>query len=274
MRISKAVVAVTTAFCFSLPIAGSILLVGSQFHPPAHVAVEAKGAGTAIGRPAFVREEVESFWEKWSDPVAQGTLGLIVVTGLLAIFTYRLYRTAVTSSREARDASKEALDSAKETTRRQLRAYPGITGADIRIYGNDVKIGLKVQNFSTTPAYKFKYAIGALVCELEATDGVLEAVESESVWDMAPRSTTTMKCELTLSGRDETLSVVRGQKVIVIAGRADYEDAFDGKRWITFRYRTIPFFVEKVEMFQPDGTYRPVLVQVCTEPEAIEYDSN
>jgi hypothetical protein len=83
-----------------------------------------------------------------------------------------------------------------------------------------------------------------------------------------------MKCGFRLSGRDETASVVRGEKVIVIAGRADYEDAFRCKRWIKFRYRTISFSMKKIEIFQPDGTYGPVNVQVCTEPEAIEYDSN
>jgi hypothetical protein len=152
--------------------------------------------------------------------------------------------------------------------------YPGIIGADIRMFGNDVKIRLTVRNFSTTPAYKFKYAIGARVCELDQTDGALEAVESESVWDMAPRSTTTMKYEFALSGRDEKTSVIRGQQVILIAGRADYEDAFGGKRWIKFRYRSIPFLSERTPVFHPDGTNRPVTVEVCTEPEAIEYDSN
>ena len=48
-------------------------------------------------------------------------------------------------------ATRSLVKGAEEATRRSLRAYPGITGADIRIYGNDVRIRLTVQNFSTTP---------------------------------------------------------------------------------------------------------------------------
>jgi hypothetical protein len=152
MRISKAVIFIVAALCVGLPIAGSILLVGSQFHPPAHVeTVEGKVAG----RPAFVKEEPESYLEKWRDPVAQATLGLIGVTGLLAIFTYLLFRSAVDTARESKEASGQALAASTAHTEMLVkidRAFLTGGGPSGDINGRKV-FRLEVANYGKTPAF-------------------------------------------------------------------------------------------------------------------------
>jgi hypothetical protein len=143
MRVSKAVTLIVAALCVGLPIAGSILFVGLQFHPPAPVEkVEAKetGVGTearaGTGRPAFVKEEVESYLEKWrDDPVAQSTLGLVVVTGILAFFTYRLFKSTRDMAVETKVASDKALAASTDATNtlvRVERPYVTVGGEYLR----------------------------------------------------------------------------------------------------------------------------------------------
>jgi hypothetical protein len=125
MRISKAVVAVAAALCFGLAIGGSILLVGWQFHPPSHAEkIEVKVAG----RPAFVQEEPESYLEKLVDPI-------FLVTGPLALFTYRLFKSTADLARDTRKASKKALAAstkATETLARIERPYVTAGGEYLR----------------------------------------------------------------------------------------------------------------------------------------------
>jgi hypothetical protein len=108
MRISKAVIFIVAALCVGLPVGGSILFVGLQFHPPAHVEkVEVKAAG----RPAFVKEEPESYLEKWLyDPVAQATGALAVVTLLLFMSTAKMARDAKATGDKALAASTDATN--------------------------------------------------------------------------------------------------------------------------------------------------------------------
>jgi hypothetical protein len=251
--------AIGAALAVGLPLGWGL----SQFHRSSQLTHREMSSHATQSGPTYVVREAETYLDKLADPVTIATLILCGITGALAWYTRGLFGE---TSRIAKDT--------KISSERQLRAYPGITGADIRFLSNTVSVRLKVQNFSTTPAYKFRYAIVAEVCERRVIDGFKKPVERRSVWDMAPHSTTTMKCYCSVSGPDERTSVIGADKVIIISGRADYEDAFCNKRWIKFRYRTILFRTEKVQRLTPDGTLREMIESVCTEPEAIDYDSN
>jgi hypothetical protein len=135
MQLSKALTFIVAALCVGLPIGGSILFVGSKFHPPAHDAKTETGAG----RPAFVKEEVEGYLEKWiGDPVAQGTLGLVLVTGVLAFFTYRLFKSTRDMAAETKVASDKALAASTKATETLVsveRPYVTVGGEYKRLAG-------------------------------------------------------------------------------------------------------------------------------------------
>ena len=111
MHVKKASVVVVAALCAGLAIAGAILLVGLQFHPSSH------GGDHAAGRPAFVKELPASYADAWIDPIVLATISLLIVTGLLAIFTYLLYSTASETARQAKEASAAALEASTEATK-------------------------------------------------------------------------------------------------------------------------------------------------------------
>lgn len=111
MHAKRVATTIVAATCTGLAIGASILIVGLQFHRSSHV-----GEHTA-GRPAFVKELPESYAEARTDPVALATLGLVIVTGLVPIFTYLLYRNAAEAARDAKEASAAALKASTEATR-------------------------------------------------------------------------------------------------------------------------------------------------------------
>lgn len=156
MQLSKAVTFIVAALCVGLPIAGSILFIGSKLHLPSAPGVVTHSPQHAPGRPAFVKAEVESYSEKWvTDPVAQGTLGLVLVTGLLAIFTYRLFKSTRDLARDTRVASAKALVASTDATKtlaNMERAY--LTGGgDIEYIGLRRGFRVDVANYGKTAAY-------------------------------------------------------------------------------------------------------------------------
>lgn len=157
MRIRKVVAAVAMALSFGFAIGGPLYLVGSQFHKSAHAA----GDHEAKGRAAFVKGEPESYLEKWADPVAIATLLLFGVTGLLAIFTYRLFRSAVIAASEAKDSASKALDASIAHTEMLVKIERGFLagGGPCRDHpstGQKV-FRLEVANYGKTPVFLCHY---------------------------------------------------------------------------------------------------------------------
>jgi hypothetical protein len=149
---------VVAALCFGLPIAGSIYLVGSQFHAPSRI----ETGDHRPGRPAFVKEE-DSHLEKWIDPV-------VIVTGILAFFTYLLFRRTADLARDTRKAGAEALvasTKATETLVRIERPYVTVGGEYKRILeglvlvtrGDQRYFRLEVGNYGKTAAVLTAFSV-------------------------------------------------------------------------------------------------------------------
>ncbi len=160
MRISKAVTFIVAALCVALPISGSILFVGLQFHPPSHVAVEAKVAG----RPAFVKEEPDGYWEKLIDPIVLATIGLAIVTYLLFMSTAKMARDAKATGDRALTASTDATN----TLVRIERPYVTVGGEYKRVglpailfitSGNQTYFRLEMGNYGKTAAVLTAFSV-------------------------------------------------------------------------------------------------------------------
>jgi hypothetical protein len=193
-----------------------------------------------------------------------------IATIFIALFTYILYRA---TNRQA-ELTREAIAHAESTAKRQLRAYPGITGATIDIIEGQIRIAVVIENFSTTPAYKFRHAISHQFC---ATDGPVmgfkKTTHKDMQWDMAPHSKTTMRSSESI--REGTVLALRmGDLALIFWGRIDYEDAFGTHRYIDFQYRNGRFGERIIEVRGLGGLKEERVIPHCHEPEPIYYDSN
>ena len=149
MQARNAATIIVAAICVGLAIGGAILLVGLQFHRSSHVGEH------IAGRPAFVKELPESYAEAWADPVALATIGLVIVTAVLATFTYLLYSSAAETARDAKEASAKALDASTRATQTLVnleRAY--LTGGgDVEWISGQRCFRVEVANYGKTAAY-------------------------------------------------------------------------------------------------------------------------
>ena len=195
-----------------------------------------------------------------------------LATAVIAAFTITLWLTSRGQLREL----KRSIDSSEESSQRELRAYPGITGADIQFNGGRINIRLKVKNLTKTPANKFRYAITHEVGAASKTKGFKKPViNRRHKWDMAPGSTSTITDGSEIPA-PEKAKVIKGEEMVLfISGCIVYRDIFGVVRGIKFRYRTIPFKTDPLRVMATNG----ILMEVpqapsCPEPEAIKYFSN
>jgi flagellar basal body-associated protein FliL len=231
------------------------------------------------------------------------TIGLVIVTAALAVFTAYLYRTTKTLAIDAEETSlRQSADMARSiaaanelasaalaqadmsyrsfdvahqqyllaqnTAMRQLRAYPGITGAHIVLLtgSHRLRIAIKVENRTATPAYKFRHALAHRVCEPGAIEDVLEPRKRDIQWDMTPGSLSTLRDEGPITD-DEITAIGAEKQLVIFAGRVDYEDAFDRPQHFEFRYRSGKFS----EYYTPD--MKTFLGYICSEPEPFFFHS-
>lgn len=205
----------------------------------------------------------ETFWERFrTDPTAFGAIVLCGVTAILAAYTALLW-----------GATGRLVKGADETAKRQLRAYPGITGATIDIIDDKIQIAVVIENFSATPAYKFRHAIAHQFCPPGNIDDCIKMAHKDMQWDMAPRSKTTMRSSGDISEEQAAALISGNDLVLMLCGRVDYEDAFGKSRYIKFRYRNGRFARAFAKIQMSAGEYLHQY-QRCSEPEPISYDSN
>jgi len=153
---------------------------------------------------------------------------------------------------------------AEDTAQRQLRAYPGINWARMEIRGDKVSAEIRVQNSSSTPAYKFRHAIIHEIC-VAGTEDFKAPVWKDTQWDMIPGAITTLRINEPITYADAE-DIRNERKLLIVSGKFEYTDAFDEPRWTEFRYRN-GRFVRQVE--EPSG----VVYFVSGEPEAIDFHS-
>jgi hypothetical protein len=192
-----------------------------------------------------------------------------VFTGLLTVVTFLLVR----STNRLWKAGERQLGLARDTAQRQLRAYPGITGATIDLIESQIHIAVVIRNFSTTPAYNFKHAISHQLCEPGPITGFKKTTHKDMQWDMAPRSTTTLRSSEHVG--EKTIFALRmGDLALIFWGRVDYDDAFGAHRFIEFMYRNGRFGERIIEVRGLGGLKEERIIPHCSEPEPIRYESN
>jgi hypothetical protein len=171
-------------------------------------------------------------------------------------------------------ATKKLATDAKESSERQLRAYPGVIGGSIEIRDNKFHIAIEVVNTSTTPAYRFRYDMAYQLCAI-GTDIRFDHVTLRNMtWDMAPHSKTTMRISGDIDDKQIVALAQSGDILLLFRGRAEYEDAFRKARHIDFVYRNGAFAKVMREGRYSDGRLFAYEVWVCSEPEPISYSSN
>jgi hypothetical protein len=167
-------------------------------------------------------------------------------------------------------ATGDIVTGAEEASAKELRAYPGIQGANIRIVGDEVRIRITVRNFSRTTAFGFRYAIGSQVRDVRAADRFGYPHRDRSKWDMVPQATTTMRWTHHLAPGEEASITAGTDRALFISGCAIYRDIWRARRWIRFRYQTTSFNPA------PHRLDSGVIASVpaCDEPDAVFFKSN
>lgn len=184
--------------------------------------------------------------------VAAATFVLAFGTVLVATYTYSLWM-------EARD-----------NTQRRLRAYPGITGASIRLAEGKIGITIDVKNFSPTPARKYRWALSHDFRERSSRKDLTKPIDHGIQWDMVTNSHSSLYNKDREEISPEVFAdVISHRKDVVISGRVDYVDIFGCPRYITFRYRDGPW---RQETWIIGGLPRRAWLSEWLIPE--EFDSN
>jgi hypothetical protein len=164
---------------------------------------------------------------------------------------------------------------AKESSERQLRAYPGVIGGSIDIRDNRFHIAIEVVNTSTTPAYRFRYAMAYQLCAVGTAVRFDHVELRDMTWDMAPHSKTTMRISGDIDDKQIVALTQSGDILLLFRGHAEYEDAFGKARHIDFVYRNGNFAnVGREGGPFSSGAALTYDVWVCSEPEPISYSSN
>jgi hypothetical protein len=171
-------------------------------------------------------------WISGFSPETWTALATFVIAG----FTATLW---LATSQQAR-LTRRAIERADEASRRELRAYPGITDAGIELLGAHIKAHVNIRNFSPTPAYNFRGKLTHKICDSN-DPGPFDIPSVEPTgWDMPRGAFSTVRLganhEFPLSAADRS-DILGGKKRVVIMGRAEFIDAFDQSRFIEFRYR-------------------------------------
>jgi hypothetical protein len=115
MLIPKAIVVVVWALVFGLAIGLPLGWGFSQFRQSSQVPRQTTEP-PAQGQSGHAQSP-ETYWERLTiDPIASGTLLLCLITGVLARYTYRLFRVTADLARDTKIASDKALAASTEAT--------------------------------------------------------------------------------------------------------------------------------------------------------------
>ena len=173
--------------------------------------------------------EIERSLAKYAGWTAAITLLLVLVTGILACFTYKLWVS-----------THRLVEGAENTAQRQLRAYVSVALAEII----DLKAGftpvahLRVKNSGQTPAYDLTaiggIAMGESFDKLPSPTGpsamsrsTLHASAITDQFHRTPRPLTP----------DEMAALVAGTITLWVYGEFRYRDTFTIQRFTKYRFQ-------------------------------------
>lgn len=162
--------------------------------------------------------------------IAYSTVVLAIVTTLLALFTFRLWKS-----------TGKLVIGAEKTAKRQLRAYvmiPQVTIKNITQQDGIVSqfVYIEAKNFGQTPATHCTYWV-----ELSANEFPLKNVlkktastKDSGVGVIAPSDTFTIRTKIPLLSNGNEIH--GGRYALYVYGEFSYNDAFGGVQTTDFRF--------------------------------------
>lgn len=137
----------------------------------------------------------------------------------------------------------EANSISRDTAKRQLRAYIGMSVGGIEHFGtHDPVIAFTMTNSGETPAYRFRLIYKVDVCtESERPDiPDISALEGKPFEQVAPGAGDLTRCWFgKMLTRKLRRDIYRGRLHVYITGIAEYEDAFGDRYLYRFRRRNV-----------------------------------
>jgi hypothetical protein len=179
--------------------------------------------------PKSQEEAAHEHYEHYEKPtldrwITYATIGLVIVTALLAVFTYFLW-----------GATSKLVRDAKATSRRQLRAY---VWEDFKEHPRNIPGGYIVsgdlKNSGATTAYNVRAWTGmaALTNEQYTSFDFSRPSKPPLSFVCNPNSTHSLTAFVILG---DVRGVSDGDERLYVYGRIDYDDTFGAPHWKTFR---------------------------------------
>jgi hypothetical protein len=193
--------------------------------------------------------------------VAYFTLMLVIIGGIQA---RRLRQTV--------EATSTLASGAEDTAERQLRAYVGVRGGDIRYVLGGWRVWVDYINNGQTPAHDVKGSISVELLDIDPKRVFPPAEEWYGSWVIIPQAYATPdRIVAVSSAEDRAMQNGTSSKAVFVWGHIAYRDVFDGTTNVTFRYR-VRFKLDRTGWYlhtEPEGnktTYERKRTSGLSEP--------
>lgn len=167
------------------------------------------------------------FADKWiGDPIALFTYYILCITGGLAYYTLKLWRS-----------TRKLVRETAETSKRELRAYLGIQEHRVQMPGTIPQIYLLIKNTGSTPAKDVRIAISFERRPNNAPRNFPPPAYEEGRRPLAPQGTWEVR-RVMREIKQHTETINRTHRIFVW-GAIEYGDIFDGPlKYVHFRFRS------------------------------------
>lgn len=239
-------------------------------HPPQPSGDKQKVAGDNSQEPCSFRQSIGGRFITWvgdridADETPLTTIAawvLASITLILAAYTALLW-----------GATGKLVKGADDTAKRQLRAYLGVRGGDIRHVPGGWIVWVDYVNNGQTPAHDVKGSISVELLDVDPKRVFPPAEEWYGSWVIIPQAHATPDRKVAVSNEEERSMQKGGSgKAVFVGGHIAYRDIFDGTTNVTFRYR-VRFKLDGTGWYlhtEPDGnktTYESKRTTGLSEP--------
>lgn len=157
---------------------------------------------------------------------------LCLVTALLAGYTAKLWRS-----------TRDLVTGAEDASKRQLRAYLGVTGGTIRFLSYSdglihIQVEVEIRNTGQTPAHDVTKAIEAEFRNSDDNKRFSNVKPVAGKWPMPPNAVWHYRKEMDISIEDKA-DMNNFKKAIFVWGEAKYLDIYGVEQTLGFRYRSL-----------------------------------
>jgi len=191
------------------------------------------------------------------------TGGLFLVTGVLAVFTFRLWRATQTLVRDAEVAARDTIAQMQRAEERELRAYVTAEGGTISnvfpaqlpvaayiallrmptstpLNNGFMQVEVTIKNSGKTPAYRVEHWANVQGSEYPLVSPLIpEGARSSGYMSRAiisPGGTNQKPITAVALTADQLTTLGAGTHAIYVYGEIRYRDAFGKDRWTRYRY--------------------------------------